>query len=61
MIVYRPVDQSWWWKLLNDGSTVALTGPAAPVGQPSTRGSGPRQSGEKLSAKGGAGTDLGAR
>jgi hypothetical protein len=29
MIVYRPVNQSWWWRVLYGGSTVAVEGAAA--------------------------------
>jgi hypothetical protein len=59
MIVYRPVNQSWWWKLLDDGSAAA--GATAAFSRPAACLSGPQQSAEKLSVKGGAGKDLGAR
>jgi hypothetical protein len=29
MIVYRPVNQFWWWKVLYGGSAVAVEGAAA--------------------------------
>jgi hypothetical protein len=61
MIVYRPVNQSWWWKLLDDGSTVTAAGATAATGRPSAGLFVPHQSSEKLSLKGGARTDLGAR
>jgi hypothetical protein len=59
MIVYRPVNQSWWWKLLDDGSAAA--GATAASGGPAAGLSEPQQSTQKLSGKGGAGPDLGAR